>query len=366
MSLLDEVARHRSDIETDTYTATWKELLGQYADGDLRINPDYQRLFRWDSDQQTQYIESLILGIPSPPVFLAQNADEKFEVIDGLQRISTLLKFFAHERNPGTNPAPLDPEDVDADLTQNDITKSTVLMKGRILPSLETGTAVTLPETIVRGIRYSRITIILIEKGSKTDARYEVFRRLNRSGSLLSDQEIRNCTARILGPDFPDLLRRWAKEPLIRSVLSVSEDSRRKMGVEEALLRMLAFNFNQKPLNHEIREYLDEFMEFASRGLFTVSSETERRLFYSFDLIQKAFPEGTAFRLKNQGFSTNLFDVVATGVFRNAATLTADKLRVRHGELLESPELKTLIGAGSNTRKKLEGRLQLGLKWFGA
>ena len=68
MSVLDEVNKHRNDIVTDTYTVTWRELIGQYKDGDLSINPDYQRLFRWDIDQQTQYIESILLSIPSPPV----------------------------------------------------------------------------------------------------------------------------------------------------------------------------------------------------------------------------------------------------------------------------------------------------------
>lgn len=96
MSLLEEVEKHRTDVETDSYTITWRELLNQYKEGDVLIQPDYQRLFRWDLDQQTQYIESLLLGIPTPPVFLAQNDDEKFEVLDGLQRISTLLKFFAN------------------------------------------------------------------------------------------------------------------------------------------------------------------------------------------------------------------------------------------------------------------------------
>ncbi len=65
MGLLDEVEKHRSDIKTNSYTITWRELLGQYKDGDLIINPDYQRLFRWDLDQQTQYLESLLPGAPS-------------------------------------------------------------------------------------------------------------------------------------------------------------------------------------------------------------------------------------------------------------------------------------------------------------
>src|ERR1700690_1739942 len=97
MSLIEDVERHRNDIVTDTYTVTWRELLGQYKDGDLIIDPEYQRLFRWDRDQQTQYIESILLNIPSPPLFLAKNSDGKSEVIDGLQRVSTMLRFFAKD-----------------------------------------------------------------------------------------------------------------------------------------------------------------------------------------------------------------------------------------------------------------------------
>jgi Protein of unknown function DUF262 len=365
MGLLEDVERHRSDIETDSYTATWRELLNQYRDGDLKINPDYQRLFRWDADQQTQYIESLILGIPSPPVFLAQNDDGKFEVLDGLQRISTLLKFFANERSADPPLQLPDPEDLESDVAQNDISKPSTLMSGRILTSLEGIDSTTVPETLARAIKYSRVTIILIEKGSKRRARYEVFRRLNRFGSLLSDQEIRNCTGRLLGTEFPDALRALAKQPLIRSVLALSDEARRNMGVEEALLRLLAFTYSPNPLQHQIREYLDEFMEFGSEGKFVLSSEISNRILRMFELIHEAIPDdGKAFRMKNQGFSTNLFDVVATGVFLNLDTLTPEKLRERHITLQSGSELKELIGAGSNTRKKLEGRLRLGLKWF--
>jgi hypothetical protein len=364
MGLLDEVEKHRSDIETDSYTVTWKELLNQYRDGDVQIRPDYQRLFRWDIDQQTQYIESLLLGIPTPPVFFAQNEDGKFEVIDGLQRISTLLKFFANERTPSGQDG-MDQEDLDTDVEDNDISKPTTLLRGRILPSLEGGTSLNLPETLIRAIKYSRLTIILIEQGSKRRARYEVFRRLNRFGSILSDQEIRNCTARLLGTTFPDALRKLAKEPIIRSVLALSDESRRKMGVEEALLRLLAFNFSKEQLRHEIREYLDEFMEYASEGNFEITPKVNERIIKTFEMIHSAIPDGSAFRMKNQGFSSNMFDIVATGVFQNLENLEPNLIADRHARLQNNSEFRGLIGAGSNTRAKLEGRLKLGKRWFG-
>lgn len=363
MSLLEEVQKHRSDIKTDSYTITWREVLSQYKDGDVLIHPDYQRLFRWDLDQQTQYIESLLLGIPTPPLFLAQNDDGRLEVLDGLQRISTLLKFFANERSSETGIVP-DQEDLESDAADYDISKPTTLLKGRILPSLEGATALNLSETLIRAIKYSRIPIIIIEKGSQRRARYEVFRRLNRFGSILSDQEIRNCTARLLGAKFPDALRELAKTQVIRSVLALSDESRRKMGVEEALLRLLAFNFSKDPLRHEIREYLDEFMEYASEGNFEITPEVTAQIVATFEMIHIAVPDGLAFRMKNQGFSSNMFDIVATGVLSNLKKLTPDFIADRHAKLQSSTEFKGLIGAGSNTRAKLEGRLNLGKRWF--
>jgi hypothetical protein len=88
------------------------------------------------------------------------------------------------------------------------------------------------------------------------------------------------------------------------------------------------------------------------------------RLEKTFELIHEAIPDGNAFRLRNQGFSTNLFDVVGTGVFHNIENLTPQSLKNKFEALLDSHDLKALIGAGSNTRKKLQGRIDLGKRWF--
>ncbi|MGO9572477.1 MAG: DUF262 domain-containing protein [Desulfomonilaceae bacterium] len=363
MRVLDDIAKHRNDILTDTYTVTWREVLGQYKDGDLIIDPEYQRLFRWDIDQQTQYIESILLSIPSPPLFLAQNKNGKFEVIDGLQRVSTLLKFFSVEIFGTQSKARK--ADIDPDQTQNDIRIPTKLVAGPIVPSLEDFTAATLPETLIRTIRYARITIILLEKESSLKARYEVFRRLNKLGSPLSDQEIRNCTARLLGKKFPTQLRTLAEKEIIRTALHLSEEAERRMGVEEMLLRLLALNYSEKPLKHQIREYLDEFMSYAAEGKFRLTEDEQERIEKTFILIQEASPNGSAFRFPGSAFSTNLFDIIATGVFHNIDDLNPTLVRRKLKALMKDGKLKELTGAGSNTRKKLQGRINLGKQWFG-
>ena len=159
-------------------------------------------------------------------MFLAQNENSKFEVIDGLQRVSTILKFFAAEVFGDTAKANTSAEiEPDKDPSENDVRIPTKLAAGPIIASLEDFTAASLPETLVRTIKYARITIILLEKESSIRARYEVFRRLNKFGSPLSDQEIRNCTARLLGKEFPSQLRALAERHSIRAALTLSDEA---------------------------------------------------------------------------------------------------------------------------------------------
>src|SRR5262249_30131097 len=69
------------------------ELANMYRDGDLDIHPAFQRFFRWDANQKSRWIESLLLGIPTPSVFVAQRKDGVWDVVDGLQRLSTIFEF---------------------------------------------------------------------------------------------------------------------------------------------------------------------------------------------------------------------------------------------------------------------------------
>ncbi|WP_181314571.1 DUF262 domain-containing protein [Photobacterium phosphoreum] len=68
--------------------------MNMFEDGELFITPEYQRVFRWSLFQQTRFIESVLLGIPIPPIFVAEDDEGKWEVVDGLQRISTIFSFF--------------------------------------------------------------------------------------------------------------------------------------------------------------------------------------------------------------------------------------------------------------------------------
>ena len=73
---------------------SYGEIINMYQSGDLIISPEFQRLFRWKNFQKTRFIESILLGIPIPPIFVAEDKEGKWELVDGLQRLSTVLSFF--------------------------------------------------------------------------------------------------------------------------------------------------------------------------------------------------------------------------------------------------------------------------------
>ena len=86
-SLQKEIDLMAKSIKTDNYPMSIGELANLYLDGDLQINPIYQRMFRWDITQQSALIESILLNIPIPPVYVYQNEKGKWNLIDGQQRL---------------------------------------------------------------------------------------------------------------------------------------------------------------------------------------------------------------------------------------------------------------------------------------
>src|SRR5947209_1276102 len=93
MTLLEEVQATRKKVVTDGYDMSLGELINLYRDNELKIDPVFQRLFRWDDERKTRFIESILLGIPFPSIFVYQGENGVWELIDGLQRLSTVFQL---------------------------------------------------------------------------------------------------------------------------------------------------------------------------------------------------------------------------------------------------------------------------------
>ena len=93
IDLQSQLMEQKMKVDFNSYDLSIKELISMVSDGLIDIAPEYQRQFRWDIERQSSLIESLFLGIPVPSIFMATNADGTWELIDGVQRVSTILCF---------------------------------------------------------------------------------------------------------------------------------------------------------------------------------------------------------------------------------------------------------------------------------
>lgn len=172
MSLEDQINEHSANVQTQSDSMSLSEMVAMYKDGELGLYPEFQRFFRWTPEQKSRLIESLILGIPVPPIFVSERADAKWDVIDGLQRLSTILELMGELRDEHGNLKP-----------------SLELTRTHYLPDLEgrhwthEDEARCLPEFSQIKIKRARIDVNIVRSTSDEDVKYEVFQRLNTGGA---------------------------------------------------------------------------------------------------------------------------------------------------------------------------------------
>lgn len=185
----------RRRIVTDGYSMSIGELSNLYREGELVIRPAYQRLFRWNDWQKSQLVESLLLGIPLPSIFVAQDETGTWELIDGLQRVSTVLQLQGLL--------------ADAD--------PLVLQGTKFLPELEgrywehDDDERSLSQALRLDIKRTKLDIRIVKRDSSPEMRFDLFQRLNSYGSKLTSQEIRSAMLVAVSPEFFEELEALAK-----------------------------------------------------------------------------------------------------------------------------------------------------------
>lgn len=184
----------KTRVVQDTKTKSVKELIIDFQNERIQV-PPYQRTFVWDNEKQCRFIESLFMNIPVPPIFLLsknQRNLEKpsFEVIDGVQRLLTLVNF--HD--------------------------GLLKLRGLLsLPDLNQATFPNLPPNVQEFFLKRELHTVTIHKETHPEIQFEVFARLNQGSVSLNDQELRNC---IFHGEFNDFLNHLSRNPLYRELLS--------------------------------------------------------------------------------------------------------------------------------------------------
>ncbi len=231
-----ESASALAPMRYDTMQRKVKDLLSDYSTGDLDPRPSFQRGYVWDKARASKLIESILLNVPLPLIYTAEEQDQREVVIDGQQRLLSVFGFIQ-------NKFPRD--------------GSEFKLRGlKFLPELNGKTFDLLPEKERRYIQKYIFQVIRISGDTQPDVKFEIFERLNSGSVTLNAQELRNCVFR---GNFNQLLKDLANLSDFRKLLGGASTVR--MLDAELVLRFLAF-LDKTYLNYPgaMTSFLNEFM----------------------------------------------------------------------------------------------------------
>ncbi len=317
-TLTEQIEVARRKVVSDGYDMSVGELVSLYKNNELVINPAFQRLYRWEESQKTRFIESLLLGIPIPPIFVFQQESGIWELVDGLQRISTILELFGELRDAqGQLLAPLE---------LGGTTLLPALANKRWEPRAEEDKdALDVSQKLA--VKRARLRVEILKKESDQDAKFELFQRLNTGGSPLSEQEVRNCVLVMVNKPFFDWLSVLELQESFRITTPLTDAQVERGKRLELVLRFVSYRrFPYKP-GLDLNEYLDA----AARDLAKRDSDfwdDEKSIFtFTFQLLSEALG-GNAFKRwdgeRHSGaFLISGFDSIAHGIASNVVAIRA-------------------------------------------
>lgn len=363
MSIESEVEVHRRNIRSESYQMSIGEVLNLYRDYEIRIRPEFQRLFRWPIEKQSKLIESILLDIPLPPVFVSQAEDSVWEVVDGLQRLSTILSFVGELR----------------DEAKDEVLPASTLTRTKYIPSLESATYAELPHSVKIQFKRSRLDFRILLKESDDSVKYELFDRLNSGGLSTSPQEVRTAILIMNNASFFEQLNSLRSQEIVSESLALTARQSEEQYDLELLVRFLAVRVSSREelANFSDMETFltDKLMELAVRPADELL-ELVNLLRDVFSVVSAAGP--TAFRKYDSskdktvgGFSVSTFEAVTSGVAAHIESWKTLRPEQQEAQLLqkvrnlwEDEEFIANSGAGVRATSRVPRMPSIGNRVF--
>lgn len=333
-----EIRDKQQQVNYDTKQYPVEILVQKYMEGieddtnELFI-PDYQREMAWDEARQSKFIESVILGLPIPYIFVAdiydeENDEARLEIIDGTQRLRTLTRFVNNE------------------LRLSGLKK---------LEHLNGFKFADLP--LARQRRFNRTTLRMIQltETATEEVRRDLFERINTGSVELNEMEKRRGILR--GP-FLDLIEELSENYKFRQLCAFSDSAIRSREPQEFVLRFFAFLNNYDLFNGKVNTFLDEYLKQVNEAP-NFDGEKMRSEFESMlNFVEKYFPQG--FRQGKDGARTTTrikFESLAVGV--SLALRERSNLVPNSTTWIDSKEFKEYTkSTASSSRNKVVLRIE--------
>ncbi len=336
-----EIRYQRKPVDYNTLEYPIEILVQKYLDGidedenELFI-PDYQREMAWDEDKQSKFIESVLLGLPLPYIFVADISESedlaRLEIIDGTQRIRTLARFIKNE------------------LKLNNLEK---------LASLNGFTFKDLPLSRQRRFQRNTIRMIQLTEEADEEVRRDLFERINTGSVELNEMEKRRGSK---PGKFLDLIEELSKLEQFRKLCSFTETEIKKRDPQEFILRFFAFLNNYKNYSgRKVHEFLDNYLEQENKSE-SLNIEKMRNEFISMlDFVQKYLPDALHIYRKTKKHyepTTRIkFESITVGIA--LALRKNQELIPQPRSFLDSKEFKEYTKSnGSSSQNKVIRRIE--------
>ena len=341
-TIRSQIDEQRRKVDFDSYDVTVDELVRRVERGRIEIAPVYQRQFRWDNERQSALVESFILGIPVPTLFMATNNISgeliQWEVVDGLQRLLTLVNFIG--RGPVRDSARLTSPPL----------RLTGLEKLESLNGLE---FVDLPADVKDLLLDRPAKVIVLNDKSSKQVRFDLFERLNTGGLRLTDQEVRECVFR---GDFIDLLGRLASTQEFQTVVNIPEAKQKDGTPEEFVLRFFAFLDGYQDFDHSVKDFLNDYAADQAENPGDLCLK-EAEFLKVFQYLHTIFPKGIR-RNSRSTTPVNLFEGIAVGAAL-ALRKKSDLPVAPHPAWVSDAELTATTTGATNSKSQVSGRIEL-------
>lgn len=355
-------------VRTDAYQMSIGEIVSMYDRQEITIDPEFQRLFRWTISQKSKLIESLLLGIPLPPIFVFEKEDGTWELIDGLQRVSTLLEFMGLLRMPDGEfsvPSVLDATKYLPSL------HNVVWEKSERITDLDIEDQREIDKSHQLSIRRSRIGVEILKRPSDNQTKFDLFQRLNAGGTQANPQELRNCIMLMVNADYFRAIKAAAEHEAFQTVTCISEEQIEKQKHLELAVRFLVHTNVPYDGTLDVEEYIDEgSIELSTVGDMHGSSELIIR---TFTILNNVAGRNALRRYVGGNHIGKIglvgLEGIAVGVAKNLQAILSlpspeDFVRQKINDFWDQPETADITSPGLRGTTRIRRTVPFGENWF--
>ncbi len=333
-TIQEQLDSNRQKVDVDYFDVTLREIVRMASEGELKTSPEYQRKFRWKEQDEAKLIESLFLGLPVPSIFVATNKDGTWEVVDGLQRVSTILHFVAEPPEALALTQKREP------LRLSGLAKLTEL-NDKSFADINTALRLAFMKRMLR--------VTALSDKSDPNVRFDMFERLNNGGIALTPQEVRACIYRNA---FMILIEELAEQTEFKQLIKLQSANEEDGTREEVILKMFAYLNKRSEFNGRVKDFLNTYVSEYAKDADILECRT---LFQRVIELLASCLDGPLIRRNVNWTPINQLEAVMVA----AAELVRDGHRFfsPNEDWLNDAELIQFSTGGTNTRTMLNGRI---------